>query len=247
MQIEYLNPGDLSNVLSSEDVNLWLEMLADSYVPGEEATGAYGENPYGYFSLFAAYDGNEKNDDGFVYPGTPEFITVPAAEAMEVWLERLEAGEFTIIAQHSPYEDYIDAYGTSVMQDIVSTASNDTNNVVVSYTHEEATTFDGETVDFLYNATYSNAEVSGLRSRFGYESGFGLEDQLASDLEAIGTEVYNAYMSKRMTYDKTNDLNLPRRVFAELIPLARRTSSSTRSGTAVTPGSLSSIDVDRTY
>jgi len=228
MQIEYLNSAGISNVLSSEDVALWLEMLTDSYVPGEEATGTHGENPYGYFSLFVTYDSNEKNDDGFFYPGTPEFITVPAAEAMEIWLERLEAGEFTIIAEHTPYEDYISGYGTSVMQDLISTATSDTNNVAVSLVDERVEAFDSTEASYQYSVTYSNDEVSGLRDRFGYASGFGIEDQLTSDLEAIGTEVYNAYMSKRMTYEITRLKQLPQGAFASLRAIA---ASSTGGGT----------------
>ncbi len=129
--------------------------------------------------------------------------------------------------QTVPYDDMV--YDTANQSlNLVSIGYNGLSNPIItswgSYGHEE-----------LYEIDYHSDEITGLRSRFGYQNGFSLNDQIESGIATITAEILNSYIARRQMFNKASEYKLDNRDFGFLFLVPFRADTEDFTGVATSP------------
>jgi len=161
----------------------------------------------GYLTIFSEYDqGNSLDENGFYYDIAPIFNIIPNESFANVFLEKLSSEQLALLCQVVPYT--FDGYDESnPTLELLSIGYNGlTDPVLLEGAADILEDFESDTEDdtvINFSVTYDYQEISGLRSRFGYEAGSSISDIISDGAATIALEAASSYISERKIYHRT--------------------------------------------
>ena len=184
----------------------------------------------GTFETYVAEDGffavlnnfNTIDEYGFYTKLEPVYSIYSSDSAIATALEDLSTEEMAILTEVYAYRyTGFDESNTEIT--LFASAYNGLTDPATTVTVPDS----DNQLGFYYTVKYDDNEVSGLRSKFGYQAGSSLEDQIDSAVQTMAAEVVNSYMSKRRAFRRTKRNKIQPSLFSSLIEIQTTVTGST--------------------
>ena len=212
-----------------------------SYIYSAEAfksTKSGGRDALMLFENYIAEDGffailnnfSTLDESGFYISLEPVFSIYSSDSAIATALEDLSTEQMAILTEVYPYRyNGFDESNTEIT--LFASAYNGLTDPVTTVTVPSS----DYQVGFYYTVKYDDNEVSGLRSKFGYQAGSSFLNQIDSSVQTIAAEVVNSYMSKRKAFRRSKRNKIQPALFSSLVEIQTTVTGSMAETNTISP------------